>query len=128
MLCPACKNDNPDSATTCQSCQAPLSRAKNKPRRRNPSQGEIDSPRTISYNQQVKGIFKLCLVSAVPLVGLILGPISALRAWRLLQLARTDPAFTAERAALVTMYLGSITGVTNWLGLALMMLGWVTGW
>lgn len=122
MRCPACHTENPVDAPTCRSCQASLVGAARRARKRNAA-AETESPQTLEYNRQVKGIFHLCLVSLVPFLGLVLGPLGASRAWRLLQQARSDPAFTAERAALAAVLLGTLTGVTNWLGLGVMLLG-----
>jgi hypothetical protein len=121
MRCPACDTDNPAAATACQSCGGAL------PTRRRPRRGDsrdvIDSPRAQEYERRAKGVFNLCLVSLVPFLGLVLGPVGALRGWRLLKQGRSDPAFTVERAAYAAVLLGSLTGVANWLGLGLMALG-----
>ena len=121
MRCPSCHADNPAAATACQSCGA-TSLAKRR-RRRDAAREFVDSPRSLEYERQVKGIFNLCLVSLVPFLGLVLGPLGALKGWRLLKQARLDPAFTAGRGARAAVFLGSLTGVTNWLGLGLMALG-----
>ncbi|MFO0846471.1 MAG: hypothetical protein U0797_29560 [Gemmataceae bacterium] len=118
MRCPSCQADNPPTATACSGCQAPMT-----PRRRRRSEAAEDSPKTEEYNRQVRNIFRVCLLSMVPLLGLVLGPLSAARAWRFLHQARTDPAFQAEHAAKVVVAFGLLTGVTNWLGLALILLG-----
>ena len=130
MRCPACNTDNPPGAAACQSCRGSLAgfgsgsgSGSGRRRRRNDSLAEADSPQSLEYNRQVKGIFKLCLVSMVPFLGLVLGPLGAARAWLLLRRARSDPAFTAEKAAQVAVLLGTLTGVTQWLGLALITLG-----
>jgi hypothetical protein len=96
-------------------------------RRRNEPRNEADSPRTEAYNLQVKRIFHLCLVSMIPFLGLVLGPIGAWRGWKLLQQARPDPAFTAERATHVVILFGALTAITNWLGVGLMILGLMMG-
>ncbi len=142
MRCSACDTDNPNAATACQACGASLSpgaiatglagsgadvdaaaKSPRRPRRRDAARDVVDSPRSLEYERQVKGIFNLCLVSLVPFLGLVLGPVGALKGWRLLKQARLDPAFTAERGARAAVLLGSLTGVTNWLGLGLMALG-----
>ncbi len=123
MRCTACNTDNPNAATACQSCGAALPPAPARRRRRNDSRDVADSPRTLEYDREVKGIFNLCLVSLVPFLGLVLGPLGAWRGWRLLRRARLDPAFIAARGAQAAVILGSLTGVTNWLGLGLMVLG-----
>jgi hypothetical protein len=121
MLCPTCQTDNPPTATSCSSCQAALT--PRRPRRRNGEANEHDSPRTEEYNRQIRGIFHVCLVSMIPFLGLLLGPIGAIRAWLLLRQARDDPAFEARRATYVTILFGVITGVSNWLGLTFIVAG-----
>jgi hypothetical protein len=128
MRCSACHADNPVAATACASCGAALAPGANatgraKRRRRDAARDFVDSPRSLEYERQVRGIFNLCLVSLVPFLGLVLGPLGALKGWRLLKQARLDPAFTYERGARVAIFLGSLTGVTNWLGLGIMALG-----
>jgi hypothetical protein len=118
MRCPSCNADNPPTATACSACQAKLT-----PRRKRRADAAEDSPKTEEYNRQVRDIFHVCLLSMVPFLGLALGPLGAARAWRFLHQARTDPAFQAERAAKVAVVFGLFTGVTNWLGLALILLG-----
>lgn len=121
MRCPACQTDNPTSLTVCQSCQAALPSPRKRSKR--PVATEADSPRTDEYNRQVKRIFKLCLISMVPFLGLVLGPVGLIQSWRLLTRGRSDPAFEAERAAQILLMLGTITSISNWLGLGLILLG-----
>src|SRR5262245_35478217 len=129
MRCPSCNADNPTAATACQSCGRALSASATeaarppRKRRRKDTRQVIDSPRSLEYERQVKGIFYLCLASMIPFLGLVLGPLGAARGWRLINRARLDPAFTAERPAYAAVLLGSFTGVTNWLGAGLMDLG-----
>jgi hypothetical protein len=118
MRCPSCQADNPPTATTCSGCQGQLT-----PRRRRRSEAAVSSPKAEEYNRQVRDIFRVCLASMVPFVGLVLGPIGAARAWWFLRQSRADPAFQAARAARVAIAFGLLTAVTNWLGLALILLG-----
>src|SRR5262245_1072334 len=122
MRCPACNTHNPPTATACSSCKGPLT--PRRARRKDPT--ESVSPQTEEYNRRARGIFGLCLVSMVPFLGLVLGPVGALRAWRLIKQAKADPAFQAERAAYASVLLGAITGVSNWLGLGLILAGLLT--
>jgi hypothetical protein len=118
MRCPSCNADNPPTATACSGCQAKLT-----PRRRRRSEAAEDSPKAEEYNRRIRDIFHVCLASMVPFLGLVLGPLGAARAWRFLREAGADPAFQAGRAARVAIVFGLITGVSNWLGLALILLG-----
>lgn len=128
MRCASCQTENPETATQCSSCQAALSRQPAKARRRKAEKnGDPLTARGEAYNRQVLAIWRVSLWSAVPFFGLVLGPIGASRAWKLLREARQDPEFQAERAAQVAFRLGAITGVSNWLGLGLMLLGWHLG-
>lgn len=119
MHCATCNLDT--DAATCPTCGATLK--PRRPRRRGAAQADDDSPQAREYNRQVQAIFRVSLLSIIPFAGLILGPLGALRGWRLYRRAKGDPAFTADRAAVVAILLGTLSGLTNWLGLALMAVG-----
>ena len=124
MRCQACNTDNPPTATVCGNCQTALPGGSRKVRRRNDTPAEIaDNPRVREYDGQVWRLFRLWSWSLIPVVGLVIGPISAILAWKLIRRVGLDPAFTAKRGAQVTMALGVVTGATNWIGLGLMAWG-----
>ncbi|MFO0880911.1 MAG: zinc ribbon domain-containing protein [Gemmataceae bacterium] len=127
MRCPQCQTSLTAPATTCPSCGAALEARPAKARRRKGENGDANAAKVEAYNRRVLEIWRTCLWSAVPLVGLILGPLGAVRAWQLLRSGRNDPDFQAQRAAVIAMRLGLITGVSNWLGLALMVVGPLLG-
>ena len=124
MRCPACNTYYPPTATTCSGCQAALPENPRKARRRSEAPPEIaNDPRVGEYDEQVRRLFRLWSWSLIPVVGLVIGPVSAVLAWTLIRRARLDPAFTALRGARMTMVLGVVTAMTNWVGLGLMAWG-----
>src|SRR3712207_4997919 len=98
MRCPACNTYNPPTATTCAGCQAALTENPRKARRRSETPQDVaDNPQVRVYDEQVRKLFRLWSWSLVPVVGMVIGPLSAVLSWRLIRRARTDPAFTALR-------------------------------
>jgi hypothetical protein len=74
----------------------------------------------------VERAYALCLLGLLPFLGLVLGPLSAFLASRVHRKARDVPGFTAHIPARATVILGTLTGITNWVGLALMAIGLLT--
>jgi hypothetical protein len=68
--------------------------------------------------------YLLAVAGLVPGLALLLGPAAVLLGLRARRRGRNDPAFTAEGPARAAVLLGSLEAVTNWAGLALMILGW----
>src|SRR4051812_37629771 len=67
--------------------------------------------------------YRLAAWSLIPGVGLLLGPAALLLGvaahWR----GRRDPTFTFHPPAWVGIVIGGLVGVTNWVGLWLMVVG-----
>ena len=134
MHCPACKTENDAGRAVCVKCQTalsveptapPASPARRRPRRRGIDQ-EVNtpfSPYAEGYNRDVQCAYRLCLIGLIPFLGLILGPLSAFLASRVRRKAKNDPGFTADGPARAAVVLGVLTGVTNWVGLGLMVIG-----
>ena len=123
MLCPACNTDAPASATACPNCQAALPPLKRKRRRRGELDENLDPVRVAAYERQVRGLLGLVAASALPFLGLVLGPISAGLVARVLRKGRGDPAFTARRAARQELAFALVCTAVQWVGLALMLAG-----
>jgi hypothetical protein len=130
MQCPLCKTENEKTRTTCVQCQTALARSsatptgKRRSRRGADKQSEFAaSPLATAYNRDVKRVYRLCLIGVLPFLGLILGPLAALIAARIRRRAKGDPAFTLHAPVRFVFILGVLTGITNWVGLALMILG-----
>jgi hypothetical protein len=121
MRCPACQAHNPPTATACTACQEPLT-PRRKPRREK-APDPTDSPRTAQFDRQAQALFGFCLLSAIPLLGLVLGPIGLLRSWLFLRSGRGDVAFQAGPAAWTCLALAAATTLTNWLGVWFLVLG-----
>ena len=69
--------------------------------------------------------FRLTVIGLIPGLGLILGPISLFLvalSWR----RQSNPAFAAHAPIRAALFLGVLITLTNWAGLALMILGWPT--
>jgi hypothetical protein len=121
MQCPACNAENGEEATRCAKCGGTLSR-----RRRRNALDETDTPfsRYIDpANWPAVRAYRLAVLSMVPGLGLLLGPVAAVLGavayWR----GRSNPDFTARGPAVAAVAFGALTAVTNWAGLALMALG-----
>jgi hypothetical protein len=144
MRCPTCDCENDASARTCARCKGPLpvdaatvlpapapgeGEAKPRRSRRRRSDPQFDtpfSPCAEGYNRDMQRAYALCLLGLVPFLGLVLGPLAAILASRIRRKAKDDPSFTAHGAAQAALVLGTLSGITNWLGLALMAIGlWV---
>jgi hypothetical protein len=133
MQCPVCQTENEATRTTCVQCQTALARssatptAKRRSRRGAEKQSAVaKSPQATAYNRDVQRVYRLCLVGVIPFVGLILGPLAALIAARIRRRSMGDPAFTLHAPIRFVFILGLLTGITNWVGLALMIFGWMS--
>jgi hypothetical protein len=120
MQCPACNAENREEATRCGNCGGTLSR-----RRRRSTVEDTDTPfgRYIDpANRPAVLAYRIAVLSLVPGLGLVLGPaavvLGALARWR----GRADPDFTARGPAAGAVLFGVMTALTNWAGLALMVL------
>jgi hypothetical protein len=129
MYCPACKADNPDTASRCTACNAPLSSApRRRPRRRAEAQDEGPlSPLAEAHNREVKRLYKWCLLALVPFLSLVLAPVVAYRAHRYRRRAATDPALAGTIPVGFAFWLALCSSVASWLGVALMALGLYLG-
>ncbi len=130
VQCPVCKTDNEPTRTTCVCCQTALTTppapppAKRRSRRGANSQADpTTAPRAAAYNRDVTRVYRLCLIGVIPFLGLVLGPLSALIAARIHRRAKGDPAFTLHTPVRVVFLIGLFTGILNWVGLTLMILG-----
>jgi hypothetical protein len=130
MQCPVCKTDNESKRTNCIRCQTALAappptagRTRRSRRGADRQAGFDASPQAAAYNREVKRVYRLCLIGVLPVLGLILGPLSALIAARIRFKAKGDPAFTLHTPVRFVFVIGLLSGITNWVGLALMILG-----
>ena len=122
MQCPSCSTENVEEASRCEKCGGALSRR----RRRDPTE-EADSPfsRYIDpVNRPAVRAYRLAVLSMVPGLGLLLGPAAVVLGAVARRRGRAEPDFTAKGPATAAVLLGAATALTNWAGLALMVLGW----
>jgi hypothetical protein len=128
MRCPACQTENEASCSRCTRCQAELigqpPAAKRRSRRPRSDQTDTPfSPYAEGHNREAADVFRLSLIGMTPFLGLVLGPWSAWRAMRLERKAKNDPDFTAHTPLRATVLIGVLAGLTQWVGLVLMILG-----
>jgi hypothetical protein len=128
MRCPACKTENDPSRAECSNCKAALTSqappAKRRPKRQRSDQSDTPfSPYAEGYNREAARAYLLSLIGMTPGLGLVLGPLSAWRATRLKRKVKDDPDFTAHSPLRATLVLGVLAGLTQWVGLGLMILG-----
>jgi hypothetical protein len=71
---------------------------------------------------QAARAYRLAFYSMVPGVGLVLGPLAALLGWRVLRRGRSSPDFRGGPLCGVAIVLGVLVTITQWAGLALMIL------
>jgi hypothetical protein len=135
MQCPACKTENDVDRTSCIRCEAvlpPLLPAKTSRRRSRGRSSEKHadipiSPFAAKCNRDVFRAYRLSLFGVIPFLGLVLGPLAVFMASRILRKARDDPDFSAQAHAYASIFLGTLSAATNWIGLALMLLGLYLG-
>src|SRR5438034_6160249 len=102
MRCPACNTENPDEATTCSSCKAPLTApARRKPRRRGlPEEADTPfSPYVVGPNRRAIRAYRYAVYGLIPGAGLFLGPLAVILGLRARWRGKNDPEFTAHNPA-----------------------------
>jgi hypothetical protein len=126
MRCPGCNAENSKDAARCAACDRPFAR---RGRRRGPPE-ESDvppSPYAEGLNRDAHRAYRLAMLGLVPGLGLALGPLGLVLGAIARARGREEPGFTAARLAWAAVVFGGLTGVTNWLGITLMVLGLRTG-
>lgn len=119
MRCPKCQADNDDTARTCAACGAAL-----KPRRpRRRADDGPASPEAEAFNREVTTLYRWSLLALVPVAGLVVGPLVALRARRFMARVKNDPALASAVPVDMAFWLGVVSGALSWLGLGLVALG-----
>ncbi len=96
-----------------------------RPRRRATPE-ESDTPFAGPIDEANRGAvwaYRLCVLGLVPGLGLVLGPVGVVWGGLALARGRKNPAFTAVGPARAAVFLGAALALTNWFGLALMLLG-----
>jgi hypothetical protein len=81
------------------------------------------SPLGTGPDRAARLAFRLTVIGLIPGLGLLLGP-AALALVALTWRRQSDPAFKAYAPIRAALVLGIAITVTNWAGLALMLLGW----
>ena len=125
MRCPACNAENGEDASRCGSCGGALGR-KNRKSRVRAAPEEWVTPfagRPEGLNRPALLAYRLCIAGLMPGLGLVLGPAALVLGGLARRRGLADPGFTAEGPARAAVWLGAAITLTNWLGLALMILG-----
>jgi hypothetical protein len=125
MRCSVCQAENPSSAPQCVSCGQALSGRRKSGRKRSLAEDHDSpfAPCTNETNRPAIRAFRISLCGMVPVAGALLGPVAVLLAAVVLWRRKGNPEFTAHGAAYAALLLGGLTALTNWVGLALMVLG-----
>ena len=128
MRCSACQAEIPDESSQCPVCEGIQSKpaAPRKARRRSEEDVEDDLARAAAYNDRVRRIVLVSLVSIIPGFGLFLAPVVIVLISLVLRRGRGDRMFTAAKGARVTLYIAIVTTACNWVGLGLIAL-WYLG-
>jgi len=121
MRCPACNVENAAGASQCSACGEELKR---KPRRRGLASESQTPFSTQSDTRHPLALmaYRCAVFGLIPFLGLLLGPaalVLGILAWRRVKGNPTQGS-GAARAAMV---LGSLVMLTNWTGLAFMLIG-----
>jgi hypothetical protein len=125
MHCPACNADNASDARRCVSCQGRLPR---RSRRRNNELNDLPfDPDSDPRLARALRSWRLAVYAMIPLAGLVLGPAAFVLG--LLSYRRGEPelASSGNGHALAAMLIGGLAGLTNWIGLVLMIVGLKAG-
>jgi hypothetical protein len=121
MRCPSCEAENDDGAGRCSACGAALGR---RPRRRQLPEPESPfSPNVPPADRGAARAYRTACLGLVPGLGLVLGPVAAAQGGLARARGKGDPEFTAQGLATAAIVLGLLIGLTNWLGLYLMVVG-----
>jgi hypothetical protein len=122
MHCPACNADNASDARKCVACQTRLPR-----RSRRNDLGDLPfDPDSDPRLARALRSWRLSVLALIPLVGLVLGPTAFLLGLLSYRRGEADLAASGNGHALAAMLVGGLSGLTNWVGVALMVFGLMT--
>jgi hypothetical protein len=124
MRCANCNNDNPRESVKCNRCGAILSRRI----KRRPIAEESDTP----FGGPVEGpnrpavlAYRVAVIGLIPGLGLALGPLVIVWGMWVQYRGRREPEFTGYGLTTAAVLLGLFITLTNWLGLTLMIRGYL---
>ncbi len=121
MPCPACGTEIERDSPRCSACGILISR---KRRRGVAAQSDTPfSPAATVHNLSALRAYRISVLSILPGVGLVAGPLGFALGIRACRRARHDPYFTARGPVVAAIVLGGLAAVANWVGFALMYLG-----
>jgi hypothetical protein len=122
MDCPVCHAENAVEAITCASCGRSLNSSRRRPssRRRNAEASEaaaVDSPNPAAWRA-----YRVSLLSMVPGLGLLLGPVAVLLGCLAVRGAGDD--LSASNRAKASVLFGALVTLTQWIGVVLILGHW----
>jgi hypothetical protein len=118
MQCSSCKAEVPKEAKECAACGAKVRRTRKR------AAETADMPLTHEADlgsRPTQVAYRCAMYGLIPLVGLVLGPAAVVLALFGYRQDRTTAG--KGRVALAVMAIGALVLLTNWVGVALMVLG-----
>lgn len=120
MLCPVCRWENEEGNHHCINCGVRLLRRKT--RKNGESNGGEGETPLVSYRLAWIA-FRCSKVALIPIVGLVMGPVSLILGIIAWWQSRMDPWDKGIGPAGAAMWLGLLTTLTMWLGLFFIVKG-----
>jgi hypothetical protein len=118
MRCSSCNAEVPKDAKKCNACGAKVRRTRKR------AADAADTPLTHEADlggRATQWAYQCAMYGLIPLAGLVLGPVAVVLALLGYRQDRTTPG--KGRVALAIMAIGAVVLLTNWVGVALMVLG-----
>jgi hypothetical protein len=135
MRCPACHAENAAGADRCVACGAPLAAPPSPEKEGRPGRRGSGSRRRVSSEDDpsaaepweattpaARRAYRLALLSLVPGLGLVLGPLAVLLGC--LAGRASDKDARSRTQARLAVLLGALVALTQWTGVLLMIHGW----
>ncbi|NBO92160.1 MAG: zinc ribbon domain-containing protein [Planctomycetia bacterium] len=113
MKCPSCETTNAPTASTCSACGKPL---KPRRKRRDDEESAPLTPEAAAFIQRATWLFRFGLLSLVPGLGLVLGPLAMLGAiWM------RGPEQPGRGLVRIGFVFGLLSTLCQWVGMGLIL-------
>jgi hypothetical protein len=125
MLCPECGADVPEGAKKCPACRSRLARS-----RRQEDDESNESPfarQSITRNRTAIRAYRYSVISLIPILGLLMGPLALVLAYLAWREGRREPTGTQNSFVVAALLLGTASLFANGIGVTLMVLGLMSG-